>query len=198
MPDRLVLCLLLFLQASGAAALSPGESLPPLRIETPGELRIEGDRIAFAPWDTGVLSGKLQIVQYLAARKSSQDLNRPFTDRLKASGIPLERYHLTTIVNLDDALFGTRGFVMSELEDNKRRYFRSTIVADEAGAGRTAWGLAEKSSAVLVLDGSGRLLFVREGPMTEEEIERVLALVRGTTGPVTDAANGPERGRSQR
>jgi hypothetical protein len=172
------LLLALLLHALGAAALSPGDTLPPVRIDSPGELRLEGERIAFAPWDTAALAGRLHIVQYLAARKSSQDLIQPFNDRLKASGIPLERYHLTTIVNLDDAMFGTRGFVMSELEDNKRRYFRSTIVADDAGAGRTAWGLAEKSSAVLVLDPGGRVLFFREGAMSEDEIERILSLLR--------------------
>lgn len=179
MAERLGLLLVLCLCALRALALAPGEPLPPLRIDSPGELRLDGDRIEYAPWDSTRLGDKLQIVQYLAARASARDINRPFTDRLERSGIPLERYHLTTIVNLDDALFGTRTFVMSELESNKRRYFRSSIVADDAGAGRAAWGLAAKSSAVLLVDGNGRVLFFREGAMSETEIEQVLALVSG-------------------
>jgi YtfJ family uncharacterized protein len=178
MAERLLLSILLALQCAGVLAVAPGDALPPVRIAESGELRLEGEQLRFAPWDTHALGGKLQIIQYLAARKSSQDINRPFTDRLKASGIPLEHYHLTTIVNLDDAMFGTRGFVMSELERNKRRYFRSTIVADDGGIGRTAWGLAEKSSAIFVLDAEGRVLFFREGAMTEAEIEHVLDMLR--------------------
>ena len=178
MSERIAALALLILVSLQALALAPGEPLPVVRIEAPGELRLAGETLEFAPWESTALSGKVHIVQYLAARMSARDLNRPFTDRLKQSGIPLSRYQLTTIVNLDDAMFGTRALVMSELERNKRRYFRSTIVADAEGAGRRAWGLVEKSSAVLVLDAAGRLVFMREGAMSEAEIEQVLALVR--------------------
>jgi hypothetical protein len=179
MPERIATLVLLCLFPLCALALGPGDALPALRIEAPGELRLAGEDIEFAPWDSTRLDGKLHVVQYMAARASSRDINRPFTERLERSGIPLERYHLTTIVNLDDALFGTRGFVMSELEKNKRRYFRSSIVADETGAGRAAWGLQEKSSAILVLDAGGRVLFFRDGAMDAAEVEQVLQMVGG-------------------
>lgn len=170
--------LLLALWAGPAAALGAGESLPPLSVESPGEILLEGDGTRFAPWSSERLRGTVQVVQYLAARPASREANKPFTDRLEASGIPLSHYHVTTIVNLDEAVFGTGGFVMSELEKNKRRYHLSTIVADGKGSGRGAWGLAPKSSAVIVLDAGGRVRFFREGTLTPEEIEQALALVR--------------------
>lgn len=179
MPSRGVLiALLLCLPAWGALALSAGDTLPPLRVEKLGELQVEGEEIRYTPWDSGVLRGKVQVVQYMAARPGSRDLNKPFTDRLRDSGIPIEHYHVTTIVNLDDAMFGSRGIVVSELEKNKKRYFRSSIVADEAGLGLGIWRLAPKSSAIIVLDAEGRVAFFRDGAMSAEEIEQALALVR--------------------
>ena len=175
---RLVL-VLLALVAMRAAALAPGKPLPRVHIAAAGELQFVGDQLNLVPWDSSSLAGKLQVVQYLAARRSARDINRPFTDRLERSGISLDRYHLTTIVNLDDAMFGTRSLVMAELESNKRRYFRSTIVADTEGAGRAAWGLAARSSAILVVDAAGCVLFFRDGALAAEEIERVIELVRG-------------------
>jgi hypothetical protein len=179
MPSRtLALALLLFLPAWGVAAVSTGNPLPQLRVEKLGEMHVEGEDVRYAPWDSGALRGKVQVVQYMAARPGSRDLNKPFTDRLRDSGIPIEHYHVTTIVNLDDALFGSRGIVVSELEKNKKRYYRSSIVADEGGLGLEAWRLAPKSSAIIILDAEGRVAFFRDGAMSVEEIEQALALVR--------------------
>jgi YtfJ family uncharacterized protein len=186
---RGALLALLCLLALPAAALQKGESLPPLAIERLGEILVEGDDTRYTPWDSAGLDGqRVQVLQYLAARTSARALNKPFTDRLERSGIPLDRYHVTTIVNLDDALFGTRGFVISELEKNKRRYHRSTIVADEAGQGLGAWRLGKGSSAIIILGADARVLFFREGAMSEAEIEEALEMVRA--GDSTAAAGG--------
>jgi uncharacterized protein len=188
MPDpirvRTLLAVLLALlgMAAHARAFQPGDTLPPLRVEELGEMHIDGEAIRFDPWQSDALRGKVQVLQYMAARMSAKSLNQPFTDRLRDSGIPDEHFHVTTIVNLDDALFGTRGIVMGELEKNKKRYFRSSIVADAHGLGLKAWGLAPKSSAIILLGADGRVSFFREGAMTPVEIEHALRLVREGAG----------------
>jgi uncharacterized protein len=188
MPDpirvRTLLAVLLALlgMAAHARAFQPGDTLPPLRVVELGEMHIDGEAIRFDPWQSDSLRGKVQVLQYMAARMSAKSLNQPFTDRLRDSGIPDEHFHVTTIVNLDDALFGTRGIVMGELEKNKKRYFRSSIVADAHGLGLKAWGLAPKSSAIILLGADGRVSFFREGAMTPVEIEHALRLVREGAG----------------
>ena len=186
MPERIARLLaalaLALAFAAQARALEPGEPLPALRIEELGELQLAGESIRFAPWQSDALTGKVQVLQYMAARLSAKSLNEPFTDTLRDSGIPIERYHVTTIVNLDDALIGTRGMVLSELEHNKKRYFRSSIVADAHGLGLEAWQLRAKSSAIIVLGPDGRVKFFRDGAMTPEEIDQALQLVRCATG----------------
>jgi len=175
---RVLLAALMF-AAPLAQALQTGEPLPTLAVEKMGEIRIEDGETRFSPWQSAGLADRIHIVQYLAARMSARKMSKPFTDRLEKSGIPYARYHITTVVNLDDALFGTRGMVLSELEKNKRKYALSTIVADESGRGRELWALAESSSAVIILDPAGRVLYFHEGAMREDDIERAIAVVRG-------------------
>ena len=185
MPERVgarLLGALLLVAAARVCALDPGAALPELRVEELGELHVAADAVQYTPWHSRAAAGKVQVVQYLAARLSAKSLNEPFTDRLRDSGIPIERYHVTTIVNLDDALIGTRGMVLSELAKNKKRYFRSSIVADAHGLGLKAWRLQPKSSAIIVLGPDGRVEFFRDGAMTPEEIDQALQLVRCATG----------------
>lgn len=177
-PRSLLFGLAALLCAAIGHALEPGKPLPPLRVESMGEILLEGERMRYAAWNSAGLQGApVQVIQYMAARLSSKSMNQPFTDRLKASGFPPDSYHVTTIVNLDDALFGTRKFVLSELEANKRRYYLSSIVADEHGLGLAAWQLAPKSSAIIILGSDGHVRFFRDGPMSEAEIEAALQLV---------------------
>jgi YtfJ family uncharacterized protein len=183
--DRVVLTVVLALAAmfcAGAAALESGQTLPPVRVEELGELTLDNEKIGFQVWDSHALAGKLHVVQYLAARLSAKSLNQPFTDQLQAAKLPLESYHVTTIVNLDDAMFGTRGFVLSELESNKRRFFLSSIVADADGLGLRAWGLKEKSSAIIIVGADGRVKFFRDGALSATEIATALQLLRDGTG----------------
>ena len=39
------------------------------------------------------------------------------------------------------------------------------------------WDLAEETSAIIVQDKQGKILFVKEGALTQDEIKQVLALI---------------------
>ena len=91
MAERLVpaLALLLALLCGGGAnALESGQALPGVRVEELGELKLHDEQLSYAAWDSRALLGKLNVIQYLAARLSSKSLNKPFTDQLEAAGLP--------------------------------------------------------------------------------------------------------------
>ena len=72
MAERL-LCLLLaalLIAAPAAQALQAGEPLPPLEVAKLGEVLIEDSETRFRPWQSSVLTDRLHIVQYMAARMS--------------------------------------------------------------------------------------------------------------------------------
>ena len=104
--------LLLAIAATAALAQTPAElsPLPPLSISDRGELQYEDNEFSFTPWSTEQNPGKVHIVQYFSATKSASKIFKPFTDLLQET-FGLGKYHVTTIVNLDAAMWGTTGFV---------------------------------------------------------------------------------------
>ena len=98
---------------------------------------------------------------------------------LQAAGFPPGQLRVTTILNLADAAWGTRGFVLGELESNKKKHPEAVLVADEAGAGLSHWQLAEKNSAIAVIAPDGAIALFHEGPLDKAGIDQVLTMIQG-------------------
>lgn len=171
--------MVILLAPLGYAGLpQPGEPLTPLSIEDKGELILEGEETAFRAWRLGDAEGYPQVVQYLAARLSASKINEPFTDTLGAAGLSHDHYRVTTIINLDDALWGTGGFVIRELEKNKRAHPHAIMVADAQGTGLAEWELERENSAIILLDASGIVRFFKQGALSDTEIAEVVQMLR--------------------
>ena len=56
--------------------------------------------------------------------------------------------------------------------------FRSQFIVDSNGLVRKAWQLDEKSSAIVVLDKSGRVQWAKDGALTQQEVQQVIDLLR--------------------
>lgn len=160
-----------------ATGFDAGERLPDLSIADRGELVTKGDDFGFDPWQYPQQPGKVHVLQYMAATTGASELNDPFIDRIKAD-FPDGTLLSTTVLNLDDALWGTSGFVISELEKNKKQYPLAVLVADEDGVGRKRWQLDEDSAAIIVTDPNGTVLFFKQGAMSSTEVESTIALIK--------------------
>ena len=158
-------------------ALEIGQSLPTLEIDSRGELLLADDEYSYQAWQVPMEMDKPQVIQYLAGRKSARAQSKPFTDRLEQD-LPEGSVHVTTVINLDDAMWGTSGFVLSEVKKSKRKYPMSTIVLDEDGTGLQTWQLQEGGANILVLNASGTVLYMKQGAMSEGEIESTLEMIK--------------------
>lgn len=163
------------------ADISMGEHLPPLNIESQGELVLEGSTIGYQPWHSSVFSTskspRVHIVQYLAARMAASKINEPFTDKLDEIQLPKDKHLVTTIINTNDAMWGTVGFVLGELESNKSKHPHASMVADQHGLGAKAWSLSPKNSAIIILSPCGKVLFFHEGALSAQQLTDVIALI---------------------
>ena len=139
---------------------------------------MEGDEFSFVPWSSDKDPGQVHILQYFSGTISHRDLFSPFTDLLQAE-LDYTKYHVTTIINLDRALWGTTGFVVSELKDSKRQYPLATMVLDEDGVGVDQWQLGKQGSVLAIMDNAGVVQFVSHGPLDETQMQSSLELVRG-------------------
>ena len=150
--------------------------LPLLQIEALGEVLLAGDDYRFQPWSSGDSPGKVHVIQLFNGTVGDSKIFEPFTDGLQAAFEP-GGYHVTTIINLDAALWGTTGFVVSQVKKNKRKYPRSSLVLDEEGIGARAWELGKKGAALVIVAPDETVRYLTLEAMTDQEIAAGLELV---------------------
>ena len=169
-------CLLMPLMAS-AHAFKEGERVPAVGVADRGELMLDNDKFSYKSWNSAQLPGKVRVVQHIAGRTSAKEKNAGLIEAIKAANLPHDRYQTTTIVNTDDAIPGTGMFVRNSLESNKKLFPWSQIVVDSNGVVMKAWQLEEESSAIAVLDKDGRVQWAKDGALTQDEVQQVIALL---------------------
>lgn len=158
--------------------LTIGQPVPAVNIEQYGELILDQDEIHYQTWHSQDMLGKVRVIQAIAGRSSAKELNAPLIEALVQAKFPEQSYQTTTIVNQDDAIWGTGSFVKSSAQDSKKDFPWSSIVLDEEGNVAATWQLAPESSAIIVQDKEGKILFVQEGKLNAQAIEQVLTLIK--------------------
>lgn len=151
--------------------------VPAVGVNDKGELLLQQDKFSYKNWNSAQLSGKVRVIQHIAGRSSAKQMNAAVIEAIKAAKLPHERYQTTTIVNTDDAIPGTGMFVRSSIESNKQQYPWSQFIVDDKGNVQRAWQLQQGGSAIVVLDKRGTVKFVKDGPLTQEEVQQVVTLV---------------------
>ncbi|MDB1122290.1 YtfJ family protein [Vibrio algarum] len=152
-------------------------TVPNVVIAKHGEIFVENENIVYKEWDSSSLPNKVRVVQAIAGRTSAKKMNADLMTAITASKFPANQYQTTTIINQDDAIWGTGSFVKSSAEDTKAEFPWSSIILDKDGSVAKSWQLQEESSAIIVLNKDGNVLFVKEGILTKDEIDQVINLV---------------------
>ncbi len=173
----LIMSLVIFPLFVSAHNLTLGERLPAVGVDDKGELNYVNNDFSYSRWNSAKLPGKVRVVQHMAGRTNAKALNTPLDDAIGAANLPRDRYQTTTIINTDDAIIGTGMFVSSSIESGKKEFPWSQIIVDSQGLVKKAWQLEPKSSAVMVLDKNGVIKFVQEGALTQEEVQKVIAML---------------------
>ncbi|WP_159656907.1 YtfJ family protein [Vibrio atypicus] len=158
--------------------LTVGQTVPAVKVQSHGEIVIKSQDTAYQNWATQNLLGKVRVIQAIAGRSSSKEMNAPLMAAITAAKFPTEQYQTTTIINQDDAIWGTGSFVKSSAEDSKKEFPWSSMVLDKEGEVAKAWQLEEESSAIIVQDKQGKILFVKEGALSESDVQAVLGLIK--------------------
>ncbi|MCJ2378304.1 YtfJ family protein [Vibrio sp. ZSDZ34] len=178
MKSLLVLGLLCSPALALANNLGIGQQVNSVSVESHGELLLDNENIRYEQWNSQDMLGKVRVIQAIAGRKSAKKMNAPLMAAITEAKFPPESYQTTTIINQDDAMWGTGSFVKSSAEDSKQEFPWSSMVLDEKGIVANAWQLKEDSSAIIVQDKQGKILYIKEGALTDDEIQQVLAMIR--------------------
>lgn len=105
-------------------------------------------------------------------------MNAALIETLRKASLPRDYYQTTTIVDRGDAFFATGWFIRHQIEASQRRYPWSQIIDDAESVVRHAWQLKSNSSTVVVLNARGEVQWVKEGPLTLEDVRQVVTLIQ--------------------
>ena len=169
---------IIFFSASVLAQpLSLNNPLPALSIEDRGEMLLLGKEYSYQPWSSEMNLGEVHVLQYFSGTSAASKTFEPFTDMLQKE-FPERGYHVTTVINLDAAMWGTSGFVTGEAKSSKKKYPDSTMVLDEDGAGASTWELGRKGAVLVVMDKAGSVIYLSHTAMSEPDMATTIALIR--------------------
>ena len=181
---------LALLGSSLGIALEGGGNLPTLDVPSRGELVMLGDKVSFSPWSsTSISTGSPALIFHMPARMSSDAAIAPLRARLEAGEYPTESFQSISVVNLDDALWGTSGLVAGELAKNKRAHPQAVLVADDAGRGLKAWQLKSRTIAVILLNAEGEITYLKEGELSQDDIDTIIAKLDAEIASAERVAN---------
>jgi len=176
--QTLLTCAMFFAAVSvHAGAPQVNSPLPTLDISDRGELVMNGEDFSFAPWSSDTSPGTIHVLQYFGGTMAASETFKPFTDQIESSAQP-GSVHVTTIINLDAAMWGTSGFVVSELKKNKKIHPTATMVLDEDGIGVKRWELGKDGAGLVIVDSEGKVLFFSREPLSDIEIQTNLELIK--------------------
>ncbi len=134
-------------------------------------------KVGFKPWSTTSLNGKAHLIYHLAAREETQYINAATIDAIESLHIAEEDLSFLTLLNGDDVPFGATGIARSHFVKSKKAYPNSTFVFDSQSKAQAAWQLSRKSSALILLDEAGLVLFYKDGKLSTQENKLLLGLI---------------------
>jgi hypothetical protein len=129
----------------------------------------DGKEVALSRW-----RGKPVILFY--EDRHSTTLNSPFKEALFARGQEqglLEAAWVVAVANLESFnFFPARDIALSHVRAEEKKWGIPILVDLKGTLGAQPWNLPKKTSSVVLLDGTGTIVYRYSGRMKEEDMER--------------------------
>ena len=170
---RIALALLVVVSLVPAAAWAGAElgQVPP-KVELKDDL---GGRLDGKPWSSDELKGKVHVLFYVDP--DEKDTNEDASEALKKEKFPAEKYQSVAITNLA-ATFMPNFLISSSLKEKQEKYPTTLFLRDYKKVLVQLWKLADDSSDVLAFDKSGKVMFRKDGKLTQEEIQKLIQAIK--------------------
>ena len=146
--------------------------------ETPKNVIIEGDNGGLvsddSAWNSNTLKDKVLVLFYVDP--DEKELNDEFSQTLKANKYDRSKYGSLAIINL--AATWKPNFVIASVLKGKQEEFPDTLyVKDKNSVLVKEWGLRDDSSDIIIFSKNGKVLFQKDGKMSEDEITTAIKVI---------------------
>jgi predicted transcriptional regulator len=106
-----------------------------------------------------------------------KDKNEAFADALKEANLDHSKYGSVAIVNMA-ATWKPDIIIEALLKSKQKKFPNAVYVKDKKKVLVKEWGLADDESDVMVFNAEGKLIYLKEGKLSKEEIKRVINLIK--------------------
>jgi len=167
---KLIICFLLL--------LAPGFIFAELPLgEKPTTLVIKedlGGRLNGTAWSSEELMENVTTIMYVDP--DEKDLNAHVEDALKALNLPVGALKSVAVINLA-ATWKPNWLIESILEGKQEKFPNTVYVKDLKGTLVSNWSLLDDSYDILLFDREGKVLFSKDGELSEEDVKQLVSLV---------------------
>ena len=121
------------------------------------------------------LVAKVRTIQHIAGRSKAKEMNAPLIEAIKQAKFPQNSYQTTTIINTDDAIFGT-GPLFAVVLKTVKEFPWSQFIVDADGVAQKGWGLEKRVQQLLCLINKEKFVLSKEGVLSGAEITSAINL----------------------
>ncbi len=166
-----IFCIIfLFMPAMAMAEMPLGE-VPPL-VTLQGD---DGGRVDGTSWSSAELKGHVSYVFYVDPDES--DLNDKMVKALETLDNPEGSYKSYAIINMD-ATWLPNVAIASKLKSTQKDHPDTIYVKDMEKILAKKWGLTDDTYDVLVIAKDGKVVFSKDGQLSESDIAKMLGVIR--------------------
>ena len=146
--------------------------------EVPTMVTLDGDNGGLVKdakaWNSSSIKDKTIVMFYVDP--DEKDTNSHFSKALKEKEYNSENFASIAVVNL--AATWKPNFVIESVLTSKQEEFPRTIyVKDKNSVLVNEWGIEDDASNILIFSKTGELIFYKSGAMSEDDINKALALI---------------------
>ena len=172
---KYILVCIIMLSSKYVAGFEEGAQLPEIEISAKGKIILKDGKVQYVPWSSREICGEKPVVfYYMPAKISSDGAFTLLNDEIALRGLSApHNYVSVTIVNVDQAVWGTSRLAYAAVEKNKKDNPNDEIVVDERGDAMSKWNIDLSAVALIIMDGSGRLSYFHAGWPLQSDVEEI-------------------------
>jgi len=155
--------------AFGGAKLSVGGTAPVVKLDGKSGGRVDG-----TPWSSDEIKNKPHLIMYIDP--DEKDINEPMQEALKKQEYGPERLTSVAIMNLG-ATWKPNAVINAVLKQKQKEFPNTVYVRDLDKALVKEWGLLDDSYDVMLFNREGKILFYKDGKLSDSEIQNLIKLI---------------------
>jgi predicted transcriptional regulator len=170
--SRVALLVLAYLNVSVAfagAKLTVGGTAPVVKLD--GKL---GGRVDGNPWSSDEIKNKPHLIMYIDP--DEKDVNEVMQESLKKQEYGPERLTSVAIMNLG-ATWKPNAVINAVLKQKQKEFPNTVYVRDLEKTLVKEWGLQDDAYDVVLFNRDGKILFYKDGKLTDSEIQELIKLI---------------------